>query len=207
VEPFITFTGIAAPIDEPNIDTNQLCPTRFNKIPRGPGHARILFHDLRFTADGKEKDFVLNREPYRRSGIIVSDRNFGCGSARETAVYALYEFGIRTVIAPSFSDIFLSNSYKNGLLPIVLSNEECADIRKQLHKNIGTTLTVNLPEQTVTDVNGKQHQFDIPSVRKRCLLEGLDDIARTQQYSARLDAFEAQYRKERPWLFAPTTSQ
>jgi 3-isopropylmalate/(R)-2-methylmalate dehydratase small subunit len=202
LEPFTTFTAIAAPIDEPNIDTNQLCPTRFNKIPRGPGHAKILFHDLRFSAEGDEKNFVLNHEPYRKAGIIVADRNFGCGSARETAVYALYEFGIRCVIAPSFSDIFLSNSYKNGLLPVALTTDETADIRKQLHNNVGATLTVNLREQTVTDVHEKQHHFDIQPVRKRCLLEGLDDIARTQQYSARLDSFEAQYRNERPWLFA-----
>ncbi len=202
MQPFTLLTAIAAPFDEANIDTNQLCPTRFNKVPRGPGHARILFHDLRFNADGTEKDFLLNREPYRRTGIIVADRNFGCGSSRETAVYALYEFGIRCVIAPSFGDIFLSNSFKNGLLPLVLSDAVVVDIRKQLHAQPGAALSVDLAAQTVTDITGAAHQFDIHPVRKRCLLEGLDDIARTQEYRTQLEAFEAAYRKARPWLYA-----
>ncbi len=201
MQPFTRLTAIAAPFDEANIDTNQLCPTRFNKVPRGPGHAQILFHDLRFNADGTEKDFILNREPYRRAGIIVADRNFGCGSARETAVYGLYEFGIRSVIAPSFGDIFFSNSCKNGLLPVVLPEGVAAEIRRQLRENVGATLTVDLAVQTVTDVKGATHHFDIHPVRKKCLLEGLDDIARTQQYRAQVEAFEATYRKERPWLF------
>ena len=200
MQPFTEFTAIAAPLDEANVDTNQLCPTRFNKVPRGPRHAQILFHDLRFNADGTEKDFLLNREPYRRAGIIVADRNFGCGSARETAVYALYEFGIRCVIAPSFGDIFVSNSYKNGLLPVVLP--DTSEVRRQLRGQPGATLSVDLAAQTVIDVTGATHRFDIHPVRKRCLLEGLDDIARTQKYRAQFEVFEAAYRKARPWLFS-----
>src|SRR5688572_12237979 len=142
MEPFRKLTAIAVPLDEPNIDTNQLCPSRFNKIPRGPQYAQILFHDQRFNADRSEKDHILNREPYRRAQIIVADRGFGCGSSRETAVYALYEFGIRCVIATSFGDIHASNCCQNGILPVVLSDSAAADLRAQLHERPGTELTV-----------------------------------------------------------------
>jgi 3-isopropylmalate/(R)-2-methylmalate dehydratase small subunit len=202
VRPFTTLTAVAAPIDEPNVDTNQICPTRFNKLPVGPAYARVLFHDLRFEADGREKDFVLNREPYRKAQIIVADRNWGCGSSRESAVYALSAFGIRCVIASSFGDIHANNCFKNGLLPVVLSDEAVADIRSQLHASVGATVSVDLAAQTVTDPSGHAHRFEIHPVRKTCLLEGLDDIARTHQYSERLAMFEDQYRGERPWLFA-----
>jgi len=201
MEAFTKLTAIAAPIDEPNVDTNQLCPTRFNKVPRGPKHAQILFHDRRFDAEGKEKEFVLNREPYRRAQIIVADRNWGCGSSRESAVYALYEFGIRSVIASSFADIHASNCGKNGLLPVVLPQDDVVAIRRQLHAHPGATVTVDLPAQTVTDPAGKIYHFDIHPVRKKCLLEGLDDISRTQQYLERFEIFEEAYRKERPWLY------
>ena len=201
MQPFTKLTAIAAPIDEPNVDTNQLCPTRFNKVPRGPKHAQILFHDRRFNADGSEKDHILNREPFRRAQIIVADRNWGCGSSRESAVYALYEFGIRCVIAPSFGDIHANNCSKNGLLPVVLTETECAAIRKQLHDRPGAALTVDLAAQTVTDAEGKVHRFDIHPVRKKCLLEGLDDIARTRQYAEKIEGFEEAYRLERPWLY------
>jgi len=201
MEAFTKLTAIAAPIDEPNVDTNQLCPTRFNKVPRGPKHAQILFHDRRFDAEGREKDFILNREPCRRAQIIVADRNWGCGSSRESAVYALYEFGIRSVIASSFGDIHASNCTKNGLLPVVLLQEDVVAIRRQLHAQPGATVTVDLPSQIVTDPAGKVYHFDIHPVRKKCLLEGLDDISRTQQYAERFEIFEEAYRQERPWLF------
>ena len=207
MEPFTKLTAIAAPIDEPNVDTNQLCPTRFNKVPRGPGHARILFHDRRFTLDGVEKDFILNREPYRRAQIIVADRNWGCGSSRESAVYGLYEFGIRCVIAPSFGDIHANNCAKNGLLPVVLPDAECAAMRAQFNARPGALLTVDLAAQTVTDAEGVVHRFDIHPVRKKCLLEGLDDIARTRQYAERIEGFEDAYRRERPWLYADPGTQ
>jgi 3-isopropylmalate/(R)-2-methylmalate dehydratase small subunit len=202
MQPFTKLTAIAAPIDEANVDTNQLCPTRFNKVPRGPEHARILFHDRRFTLEGTEKDFILNREPYRKAQIIVADRNWGCGSSRESAVYALFEFGIRCVIAPSFGDIHANNCAKNGLLPVVLTDAVCADIRAQLHQRPGAALWVDLAAQTVTDAEGKVHRFDIHPVRKKCLLEGLDDIARTRQYAEKIEGFEDAYRSERPWLYA-----
>ena len=201
MQPFTTLTAIAAPIDEPNVDTNQLCPTRFNKVPRGPKYAQILFHDRRFDADGKEKDFVLNREPYRKAQIIVADSNWGTGSSRESAVYALFEFGIRCVIASSFGDIHANNCYRNGLLPVVLSPEEVSAMRRQLHERVGATITVDLAAQTVIDADGVSHRFEIHPVRKKCLLEGLDDIARTHEYSERFAMFEDVYRSERQWLF------
>ena len=203
--PFTTLTAIAAPIDEPNVDTNQLCPTRFNKVPRGPAYARVLFHDWRFNADGSEKEHLLNVAPFNRAQIIVADRNWGSGSSRESAVYALYEFGIRCVIASSFGDIHANNCYKNGLLPVVLSDEECAAMRTQLREHPGSTISVDLAAQTVTDAQGKSHRFEIHPVRKKCLLEGLDDIARTVQYRGELDAFEAVYQAERPWLYTEIT--
>jgi 3-isopropylmalate/(R)-2-methylmalate dehydratase small subunit len=200
MEPFARLTAIAAPIDEPNVDTNQLCPTRFNKTPRGPRYRDILLHDRRFNADGSEKEHLLNVEPFKRARIIVADRNWGGGSSRESAVYALWEFGIRCVIAPSFGDIHASNCAKNGLLTVVLPEADCAELRRQLRENPGTTVSVDLAAQTVTDAHGAVRRFEIHPVRKKCLLEGLDDIARTTQYAGALEAFEAAYRKERPWL-------
>ena len=201
MKPFTRLTAIAVPIDEPNVDTNQLCPTRFNKVPRGPGYAQVLLHDRRFNADGSEKDYILNREPYRRAQIVVADRNWGSGSSRESAVYALYEFGIRCVIASSFGDIHANNCSKNGLLPVVLSEAEVTAMREQLHARPGATVTVDLAAQTVIDAAGEVHRFDIHPVRKKCLLEGLDDIARTHQYAERFAMFEEAYRAERPWLY------
>jgi 3-isopropylmalate/(R)-2-methylmalate dehydratase small subunit len=202
VEPFRLLKAVAVPIDEVNVDTNQLCPTRFNKVPRGPGYERILFHDRRFDAQGnKQPDFILNREPYRRAGIIVAERNFGCGSSRESAVYALHAFGVRAIIAPSFGDIFTSNCLKNGLLPVRVPAEVATAMRRQLHAQVGASVTVDLPQQTVTGPDGVAHGFDIQTLQKRCLLEGLDDISLTQRYRAELDAFEARYRPTMPWLY------
>ena len=202
MQPFTTLTAIAVPMHEANIDTNQLCPTRFNKVPRGPKYREILFYDARFRPDGTPTEFMLNAAPYDQAGVIVADRNFGCGSSRETAVYALYEFGIRCVIAPSFGDIFAANCAKNGLLALTLPEDECAAIRRQLQDQPGARISVDLAAQTVTDVAGRTHHFEIHAVRKRCLLEGLDDIARTQQYAAQIESFEQSYCRDRPWLAA-----
>jgi 3-isopropylmalate/(R)-2-methylmalate dehydratase small subunit len=201
MQAFTQLTALAAPIDEANIDTNQLCPTRFNKVPRGPGHARILFHDLRFDAAGNEKEFILNAEPWRKARILVADRNFGCGSSRESAVYALYEFGIRCVIAPSFGDIFASNAAKNGLLTVELPASSSAAIRAQLRDHPGASINIDLAAQTVTDPAGTVHRFDVHPVKKRCLLAGLDDIERTFEYRESFSSFEARRRAELPWLF------
>jgi 3-isopropylmalate/(R)-2-methylmalate dehydratase small subunit len=202
MEPFRVFEAIAVPIDEINVDTNQLCPTRFNKVPRGPAYARILFHDRRFDGQGNENaEFVLNREPYRHARIIVAERNFGCGSSRESAVYALHAFGVRAIIAPSFGDIFTSNCLKNGLLPVRVPAEVASEMRRQLHAQVGATVKVDLERQTVTGLDGKPHSFEMHPLRKRCLLEGLDDISLTQRYRAEFETFEAGHRTAMPWLF------
>jgi 3-isopropylmalate/(R)-2-methylmalate dehydratase small subunit len=203
MQPFTTLKAIAVPIDEPNVDTNQLCPTRFNKVPRGPGHARILFHDRRFNLDGTEKEHILNIEPFKHAQIVVADRNWGCGSSRESAVYALYEFGIRCIIASSFGDIHANNCCKNGVLPVVLPEADVVALRRQLYERPGASIAVDLAQQTVTDPAGNVFRFEIHPVRKKCLLEGLDDIARTQQYEAETAAFENAYLAERPWVALP----
>ncbi len=201
MEPFNRLTAIAVPIDEPNVDTNQLCPSRFSKTPRGPGHARILFHFQRFNPDGSETDFILNREPYRRAKIIVADRNWGCGSGREGAVYSLYEFGIRCLIAPSFAETHAANCTRNGILTITLPADEVAAMRGQLHEKPGAMFSVDLANQTITDATGAAHPFEIHPVRKKCLLLGLDDFARTDEYTQQFEEFEDSYRKRRRWLF------
>jgi len=203
MERFVTLTAIAAPLAEPNVDTNQLCPTRFNKVAReAPDYQRILFHDRRFDADGKERpEFLLNRPPWREAKIIVADRNFGCGSSRESAVYALMAFGIRAVIASSFGDIFRSNSLKNGLLPVQLPDDAVTALRDAVTASQGGAVAIDLPAQTVTGPDGTAYRFDIHPLRKRCLVEGLDDFALTDRYADEFAAFEARYRAETPWLF------
>jgi 3-isopropylmalate/(R)-2-methylmalate dehydratase small subunit len=201
MEPFRVLEAVAVPIDEVNVDTNQLCPTRFDKMPRGPDYERILFHDRRFDAEDNENpDFILNREPYRQARIIVAERNFGCGSSREGAVYALHAFGFRSVIAPSFGDIFTSNCLKNGMLPVRVPTEVAAEMRRQLHTNVGATVKVDLVQQAVTGPDGRTHAFEIHPLRKRCLLEGLDDISLTQRYRADFEAFETLHRAAMQWL-------
>lgn len=205
MQAFTKLTAAAAPFDQANIDTNQLCPTRFNKVPLGaPEYPRILFHDQRFNPDGSEKpDFVLNKPSYRQAQIIVADRNWGGGSSRESAVYALMAFGIRAVIASSFGDIHRSNCMKNGVLPVILPNEICAALRQQIHERQGAKISIDLENQTVTAPDGTEHHFDIPAIPKKCLLQGLDDVGRTQQLQAEIDAFRAGYRKELPFQATP----
>jgi 3-isopropylmalate/(R)-2-methylmalate dehydratase small subunit len=203
MEPFTTLTGIAAPLDEANLDTNQLCPTRFNKVPKGPRFAQILLHDRRFNADGSEKpDYILNQEPYRRAVIAVAGRNFGVGSSRETAVFGLIGFGIRSVIAPNFGDIFFNNSLKNGLLPVRLPAATVEALMRQLIDRRGAELTVDLPEQAVTGPDGKVHRFEIEPLSKRRLIRGLDEIAHTQEYVSAIRRFEDDQRKSAPWLYS-----
>jgi 3-isopropylmalate/(R)-2-methylmalate dehydratase small subunit len=201
MDKFTVWKAIAVPLDEPNIDTNQLCPTRFNKVEKGEKFARVLFHDLRFNIDGSEQpDFILNQGPYRHAGIIVAERNFGCGSSRESAVYAVKTFGVRAIVAPSFGDIFFNNCLKNSVVPVALDATTCADLRAQLHAKIGAEMTVDLDRQVVTDVAGREHAFTIHPLRRRCLLEGLDDIALTAEFRDVIAPFEAEYRREFAWL-------
>ena len=202
MEPFSALTAIAAPLDELNLDTNQLSPTRFNKVPyNAADYSRILLHDRRFRGDGTEiAEFVLNREPYRRARILVGDRNFGCGSSRESAAMSLKAFGVRVVIAPSFGDIFFNNCLKNSVVPVMLDAETCAAMRAQLHARIGAEITVDLQRQVATDAAGREHPFSIHPLRRRCLLEGLDDIALTAGYLDVMRPFETRYRQEFSWL-------
>jgi 3-isopropylmalate/(R)-2-methylmalate dehydratase small subunit len=203
MEPFITLSGIAVPFDEANLDTNQLCPTRFNKVPRGPRFWEILLHDRRFNADGSEKpDYILNQEPYRHAVIAVAGRNFGVGSSRETAVFGLIGFGIRSVIAPNFGDIFFNNSLKNGLLPVRLPAETVDALMRQLLSQRGAHMTVDLPNQAVTGPDGTRHAFDIAPLSKKRLLRGLDEIAHTQEYGEAIARFEDSHGKSFPWLQA-----
>lgn len=201
MEPFLTLSGVAVPLNEANLDTNQLCPSRFNKVPRGPRFAKILLHDRRFNADGSEKcEYILNQEPYRHTVIAVAGRNFGVGSSRETAVFGLITFGIRSVIAPNFGDIFFNNSLKNGLLPVRLPTSTVEMFMAQLLAERGAQMTVDLPNQSVTGPDGQIHRFEMAPLSKKRLLRGLDEIAHTQEYSESIKRFERAQAKALPWL-------
>ncbi|MBX3664511.1 MAG: 3-isopropylmalate dehydratase small subunit [Burkholderiales bacterium] len=203
MKPFSTLTAVAAPIDMANIDTDRIIPVRFLRKLRNEkaGYDPYLFHDMRFDNDGAEKpDFVLNRPAYRNAGILVAGANFGCGSSREGAVYALLDYGIRAVIAPSFGDIHYANELQNGMLPVTLPEEICRGLRAQLQAQPGATLAIDLPAQTVTDTEDTAHPFMIDPVYKERLLKGLDDIGLVLENTAAIEAFEKGYHEQRPWL-------
>ncbi|BBK37453.1 3-isopropylmalate dehydratase small subunit [Allostella sp. ATCC 35155] len=200
MDKFETLTAVAVPLKVANCDTDRIIPARFLKTRRSEGFGRHLFCDVRYDASGAPRhDFPLNRPAYADAKILVADANFGCGSSREAAVYALHDAGFRAVIAPSFGDIFFNNCFKNGMLPIVLPAEEVAAIRAALTENPGTPLTIDLENQTVTRGN-QVWSFAVDPQRKQCLLEGLDDINLTLQHRSAIDRFEAQYRAERAWV-------
>ncbi|HEY7648769.1 MAG TPA: 3-isopropylmalate dehydratase small subunit [Methylomirabilota bacterium] len=199
--PFTRITAPAAPIDLPNVDTDRIVPARFLRKPRGPDYARYLFHDLRFTDDGAlRSDFVLNQPAYREARILIAAENFACGSSREGAVWALDAYGIRAVIAPSLGDIFHQNCFKNGVLPVILPADAVAELRRQLRDRPGSTVTVDLEQQTVTGPDGAVHHFEIDAFRKQMLLTGQDEIALTLSYESSIRAFEARQRAESPWV-------
>ncbi len=202
MEPFRHLAAVAAPIDLPNIDTDRIIPARFLRKPRGaPGYATFLFHDVRFNADGSEQpDFILNQAPYRHARILVVAENFGCGSSREMAVWALDACGIRSVIAPSLGDIFHQNCFKNGLLPVILPAEVVAGLRRQLHQRPGASITVDLDSQTVTAPDGGRHRFEIDPFRKEMLLSGRDEIGLTLDFAARIREFEERHARGMPWI-------
>ncbi|MCC6304586.1 MAG: 3-isopropylmalate dehydratase small subunit [Rhodobacteraceae bacterium] len=198
---FTTLTGIAAPLPLVNVDTDMIIPKQFLKTIRRTGLGRNLFDEMRFTEDGREiADFVLNRPPYRKAEILVAGENFGCGSSREHAPWALLDFGIRCVIAPSFADIFHSNCFKNGILPVVLPQEAVDHLMEDAGRGANARLTVDLVAQTVTASDGRVFAFEVDPFRKHCLLEGLDDIGLTMEKVAAIDAFEARAAAARPWL-------
>jgi 3-isopropylmalate/(R)-2-methylmalate dehydratase small subunit len=191
MEKFERLDAVAVPMPTPNIDTDQLIPARFLRKPRKQGMATYLFHDLRFEKDGTEKPgFVLHQPAYRGARIIVAERNFACGSSREQAVYALYDFGIRAVIAPSFADIFFGNSFQNGLLPITLPADQVAALLAALAAEPGAHVAVDLEAQQVTGPDGTTYGFEIDPFRKHCLLQGVDQIGFTLGFEREIAAFE-----------------
>jgi 3-isopropylmalate/(R)-2-methylmalate dehydratase small subunit len=199
MEKFATFTGAACPISQSNLNTDQILPARYLKWTRATGFGKALFHDLRFDSEGREKpDFPLNKSVWRKSTIVVSARNFGCGSSREAAVYALYDFGVRAVIAPSFGDIFAGNAVQNGLLTAVVTDEEAAEIMGSLAQTPELPVTVDLEQQTILCGN-RTYKFRIDPIRRTRLLNGWDDLALTESYRERISAFKAEDKIKRPW--------
>ena len=191
-EPFTTLTAIAAPLEMPNVDTDQILPARYLRRPRDERYATYGFHDLRFNPDGTaQPDFILNRPPFDRAGILVAARNFGVGSSREAAVYALLALGIRCVVAESFGDIFFSNALKNGLLPVRLPEPAVTALRDLVLAAPGTALTVDLPRNRLSAPDGTSHDFVIPPFSRDCLLRGLDEIGLTLTLLPEIEAFEA----------------
>ena len=199
MEKFTCLTAKACPLDVANLNTDQLIPARYLKWPRSAGFGKVLLHDLRFDDGGRERpDFPLNRPAWRAAKIIVGGRNFGCGSSREAAVYALRDYGIRCVIAPSFGDIFAGNAVQNALLTAVTPEQETAEIMALLVAKPGLELTVDLEKQTIV-CGGRTCAFSIDPVRRTRLLNGWDDIALTGSYRDRIAAFAAEDRVRRPW--------
>jgi 3-isopropylmalate/(R)-2-methylmalate dehydratase small subunit len=201
MDPLKKFSARTAVLPYTNIDTDQIIPARFLWRKRRDGWGHLLFHDLRFNDSGTPKpEFVLNRDAYRDARILVAGRNFGCGSSRETAVWALYDYGIRAVLAPSFGDIFFNNSFQNGLLPVVLPAERVAALRAMLERSPGSHVAVDLEGQTTTGPDGVVDRFEIDPFRKDCLLAGTDDISFTLGQSDRIAAFENAYEAKVRWL-------
>jgi 3-isopropylmalate/(R)-2-methylmalate dehydratase small subunit len=196
---FTTLAAIAAPLPIQNIDTDMIIPKQFLKTIKRTGLKEGLFYEMRYTAEGKKiENFVLHREPYTRANILVALENFGCGSSREHAPWALADFGITCVIAPSFADIFYNNCFKNGILPVVLPREE-VDTLMQHAQSSSNLVTVDLPAQTVRAGN-HQFEFTLDTFRKHCLMNGLDDIGLTLEKSAAIKGYEARTAAERPWI-------
>ena len=203
MQPFRKLTGIAAPLPLVNVDTDQIIPARWLKTIKRTGLGVGLFESLRYREDGSEDpDFVLNREPYRRAVILITGENFGCGSSREHAPWALLDFGIRCIIAPSFADIFHNNCFKNGILPITLPQEVVDALMAEAQTAEDPTFTVDLEQQKIHRPSGNAPvPFEIEPFRRHCLLEGLDDVGLTLQKLERIEAFERNQRSAMPWLW------
>jgi 3-isopropylmalate/(R)-2-methylmalate dehydratase small subunit len=202
MQPFTVLTGVAAPLPMINIDTDMIIPKQFLKTIKRTGLGKSLFFDQRYLDNGGENPgFVLNRPAYRNAQILIAGENFGCGSSREHAPWALLDFGIRCVIAPSFADIFYNNCFKNGILPVVLPGEEVARLMAEAEQGANAAFTVDLPAQRVMTPGGRHVSFEIDPFRKHCLLHGLDDIAQTLEKAASIQAFEEKQRAEQPWLY------
>jgi 3-isopropylmalate/(R)-2-methylmalate dehydratase small subunit len=201
MKPFTKLNAIAAPLAMMHVDTDVIIPKQFLKTIKRSGLGRSAFFDLRYNDDGSEKkDFVLNKEPYRKAEILITGENFGCGSSREHAPWAILDFGIRCVIAPSFADIFYSNCFKNGILPIQLPQAQVDELMKEAQENPDALLEIDLEKQTVTRGNKFSFKFEVDPFRKRCLLGGLDDIALTLEKNSFISSYEEKLKKDRPWL-------
>ena len=201
MQAFTTLTAVAVPLDIANINTDMLVPARFLRKPRDERYGSYLFHDLRHDEQGRLRDsFPLNEACYAQAQIIVAGANFGCGSSRESAVYVLMDSGFRCVIAPSFGDIFFGNALQNGLLPVVLPEAQCAQLRAWLEANPGAQITADLESQQVSVPGGERYAFSLDPVRRERLLRGMDEIGLTLSRLSAIEAFEARYHAQRPWL-------
>ncbi len=202
MEKFTTLTGIAAPMPLVNIDTDMIIPKQFLKTIKRTGLGANLFDEMRFDRDGNEiESFVLNQPAYREAQILVAGDNFGCGSSREHAPWALLDFGIRCVISTSFADIFYNNCFKNGILPVVLPKDQVDALMKDAEKGANARITVDLESQTITGTDSETYAFDVDPFKKHCLMNGLDDIGLTVENAASaIDAFEAKAAADRPWV-------
>lgn len=212
MDKFTTLTGIVAPMDRSNVDTDAIIPKQFLKSIKRSGFGPNLFDEWRYLDHGEpgmdnsqrplNPDFVLNEDRYQGASILIARENFGCGSSREHAPWALLDYGFRVIIAPSFADIFFNNCFKNGILPIVLDAQQVDDLFKAVAANEGYQLTVDLEVQTVTTPDGETIHFEVDAFRKHCLLNGLDDIGLTLQHKDDIRAYEERRKQEAPWLFA-----
>ena len=212
MQKYTTLTGIVAPLDRANVDTDLIIPKQFLKSIKRTGFGDNLFDELRYLDEGylgqdiakrpKNPDFVLNQARYQGATILLTRSNFGCGSSREHAPWALNEYGFRTIIAPSYADIFYNNCFKNGMLPVILTESEVDELFKECEANVGFTLTVDLENQKVISPSGKEYHFEVDAFRKHCLLNGLDDIGLTLQHADDIKAFEKKAKADRPWVFA-----
>jgi len=202
MEKFTKLSGIAAPMPIRNVDTDMIIPKQFLKTIKRTGLGKNLFDEMRYTPDGKEiPDFVLNKPQYRKAQILVAGDNFGCGSSREHAPWALADFGIRCIISTSFADIFYNNCFKNGILPIKVSKEDVAKLMDDAERGANAVVSIDLETQEIKGPDGGCIKFEVDAFRKHCLLNGLDDIGLTMQKKESMDSFEAKNKLSQPWLW------
>jgi len=203
MEKFTKLSAVAAPLPMANVDTDMIIPKQFLKTIKRTGLSKGLFYDMRFDEKGNPKlDFVLDHPAYKNAAILIAGRNFGCGSSREHAPWALLDAGIRCIIAPSFADIFYNNCFKNGILPVALPQEQVDLLMDDAQRGANAIVTVDLDKQEITGPDGGTIRFEIDPFRKHCLLNGLDDIGLTLQKAEKIDDYEARQRQAQPWLFA-----
>ncbi|EPG51304.1 3-isopropylmalate dehydratase small subunit [Leptospira kirschneri] len=205
MKPFTVLNGIVALLDRPNVDTDQIIPKQFLRKIERTGFGVHLFHDWRYLDDAVTKlnpDFSLNQERYKGASILITRDNFGCGSSREHAPWALEDYGFRAIVAPSYADIFFNNCFKNGMLPVVLKSEEVEELFQSIATNVGAKMVVDLDKQTVTGPTGKLYHFEVDSFRKYCLYNGLDDIGLTLKQESKIGEFEKKQKEVEPWLYA-----